>query len=35
MVIWVDRVKCWMYQADADLAKVLEDMTAESMGSAK
>lgn len=23
MVIWVDRVKCWMYQADADFEKVL------------
>lgn len=22
MVIWVDRVKCWMYQADADLDKI-------------
>ena len=27
MVIWVDRVKCWMYQADADLAKVLDEMS--------
>lgn len=25
MVIWVDRVKCWMYQADADLERVLDD----------
>jgi hypothetical protein len=23
MVIWVDRVKCWMYQADADLDKIV------------
>jgi len=26
MVIWVDRVKCWMYQADADLGEVVNDM---------
>jgi hypothetical protein len=26
MVIWVDRVKCWMYQADADLGRVIEQM---------
>lgn len=26
MVIWVDRVKCWMYQADADLEKVIGDL---------
>lgn len=25
MVIWVDRVKCWMYQADADLERILEE----------
>jgi hypothetical protein len=24
MVIWVDRVKCWMYQADVDLMRVLD-----------
>jgi hypothetical protein len=23
MVIWVDRLKCWMYQADADLERVI------------
>lgn len=23
MVIWVDRVKCWMYQADADFERIL------------
>lgn len=23
MVIWVDRVKCWMYQADTDLERIL------------
>lgn len=28
MVIWVDRVKCWMYQTDADLALVLRDLGA-------
>jgi hypothetical protein len=27
MVIWVDRVKCWMYQADADLEKVVEQLS--------
>ena len=26
MVIWVDRVKCWMYQADADLERVIAEM---------
>jgi hypothetical protein len=26
MVIWVDRVKCWMYQADADLDRVISEM---------
>lgn len=26
MVIWVDRVKCWMYQADADLERVISEM---------
>lgn len=26
MVIWVDRVKCWMYQADADLQVVRKNM---------
>jgi hypothetical protein len=24
MVIWVDRVKCWMYQADADMDQVVD-----------
>lgn len=28
MVIWVDRVKCWMYQADADLEAVIKNMAA-------
>lgn len=23
MVIWVDRIKCWMYQADADLERLI------------
>jgi hypothetical protein len=27
MVIWVDRVKCWMYQADADLDRLIDDFT--------
>jgi hypothetical protein len=26
MVIWVDRVKCWMYQADADFDRILTDL---------
>jgi hypothetical protein len=26
MVIWVDRVKCWMYQADADLAGIIDQL---------
>ena len=29
MVIWVDRVKCWMYQADAELEKVVEQLSGE------
>jgi hypothetical protein len=28
MVIWVDRVKCWMYQTDADLQVVLDNIDA-------
>lgn len=28
MVIWVDRIKCWMYQADADLERVINDLGA-------
>jgi hypothetical protein len=28
MVIWVDRIKCWMYQADADLERVISDLGA-------
>jgi len=27
MVIWVDRVKCWMYQADADFGKMLDKLS--------
>jgi hypothetical protein len=27
MVIWVDRVKCWMYQADVDFTRILESLT--------
>jgi hypothetical protein len=30
MVIWVDRVKCWMYQADVDFARILENLTGSS-----
>jgi hypothetical protein len=26
MVIWVDRVKCWMYQADADMDKMVQEI---------
>lgn len=29
MVIWVDSVKCWMYQTDADLSRVLNQMSKE------
>ena len=35
MVIWVDRVKCWLYQADADLEQVvghLSDLSLSSVG---
>lgn len=28
MVIWVDRVKCWMYQADSDFARVIDEIKA-------
>lgn len=26
MVIWVDRVKCWMYQADAELYRLVDEL---------
>lgn len=26
MVIWVDRVKCWMYQVDADFTRILDEV---------
>lgn len=26
MVIWVDRIKCWMYQADADLDRLITSL---------
>lgn len=26
MVIWVDRIKCWMYQADADLERIIDEL---------
>ncbi len=29
MVIWVDRVKCWMYQADADFERILTDLKSD------
>ncbi|HEY9869937.1 MAG TPA: DUF4388 domain-containing protein, partial [Candidatus Obscuribacterales bacterium] len=32
MVIWVDRVKCWMYQADADLAGIIEKLDPSAPG---
>ena len=35
MVIWVDRVKCWMYQADAELEKVVEQLAGETSSTDK
>jgi hypothetical protein len=29
MVIWVDRVKCWMYQADAELDKIVGELSGQ------
>jgi hypothetical protein len=29
LVIWVDRVKCWMFQVDADFTRILEEVEAE------
>jgi hypothetical protein len=29
MVIWVDRVKCWMYQADADFDRILGELRSD------
>jgi hypothetical protein len=29
MVIWVDRVKCWMYQADADMEKIIAELVGQ------
>jgi hypothetical protein len=29
MVIWVDRVKCWMYQADADMEKIIAELSGQ------
>lgn len=26
LVIWVDRVKCWMYQVDADFSRIIEQL---------
>ena len=26
MVIWVDRVKCWMYQTDADFTQISDEI---------
>lgn len=34
MVIWVDRVKCWMYQADADLELVVNELANDVNGTA-
>jgi len=31
MVIWVDRVKCWMYQADADFERALNHIGEEQL----
>lgn len=31
MVIWVDRVKCWMYQADADLESIIREAHGKSV----
>jgi hypothetical protein len=28
LVIWVDRVKCWMYQVDADFSRIVEQLAA-------
>jgi hypothetical protein len=33
MVIWADRVKCWLYQTDSDLAAIIEDLAAVSQDS--
>lgn len=30
MVIWVDRVKCWLYQADSDFTRILEGLAGSS-----
>jgi hypothetical protein len=30
MVIWVDRIKCWMYQADADLERLVSTLEEQS-----
>jgi len=29
LVIWVDRVKCWMYQVDADFSRIIEAVNLE------
>lgn len=31
MVIWVDRIKCWMYQADADLDRLISSLDEQKM----
>lgn len=28
MVVWVDRVKCWMYQVDADFGRIIDQLQA-------
>lgn len=35
MVIWVDRVKCWMYQADADMDKMIGQLSGASQNGAQ
>lgn len=32
MVIWVDRIKCWMYQADADLERLVGTLEEQCSG---
>jgi len=32
MVIWVDRIKCWMYQADADMDRIISQLDANEDG---
>lgn len=34
MVIWVDRVKCWMYQADADIERIIDHIDTKGFNTA-